>query len=262
MSSLRRTAAALAALTLLSGCGLAEARQAAIADAAVTPIDPATGLRPGLVGLPDYPSSGWEPTSVTTPSERPTLRGVGLRAADVSSGLTVDLLPDGISLGIPTLDFCDGSYPSEQLRVKRVQLAAFDQKGNYAGLSTEVVVYKDAAAARQALREVAAVRLGCPTDKAVMTGDGHRIRFTFHAAPGPNDAPLVDAGSRVVIHSTMQVDGEPRTALLVYQVAGRVLAAMYAGDASGKPFPQATLDDFFYLAGDIADRLRAYTNAA
>lgn len=260
MLLLRRATLALAALTLLSGCGLAEARQSAIADAAVTPIDPATGLRPGLVGLPDYPSTGWEPSALVNAAA--TLRGVGLRASDVASGLTVDLLPDGTSLGIPTLDFCDGTYPSEQLRVKRVQLAAFDAKGNYAGISTEVVIYQDAAAARQALREVAAVRLSCPTDKAITTGDGHRIRFAFHTAPGPDNAPLVGADSRVVIHSTMQVDGQPRTVLLVYQVEGRVLAAMYAGDASGKPFPQATLDDFFYLAGDIANRLRAFVKAA
>ena len=57
----RASVVGIAAVLVLGGCGLTEARNAAIADAKVTPNSMADSLRPGLVGMPDYPSSGWEP---------------------------------------------------------------------------------------------------------------------------------------------------------------------------------------------------------
>ncbi len=118
-------------------------------------------------------------------------------------------------------------------------------------------MYRDVAAAQQALHEVTGARLGCPVGKRVTTYDGHIIVFAFHPAPGPTSTPLVGPASRLIIHTTMKVDGNPQTAFLVYQVSGRVLAALYAVDNSGKPFPQVTLDAFYGLAGDIALRLQA-----
>lgn len=260
-SMLRAGSLAMASAMLLAGCGLADARKAAIAEAKVTPLSTGDSLRPGLVGMPDYPATGWGESGLTTgtgPSAAGTgLQDIGLQASDLASTLTVRTEPDGTSLGIPTLDFCAASFPSEALRVKRVQRAAYDKQGIYAGISTEVVLYRDAAAAQQALREVTAARVACPSGKAVHTYDGHAIVFAFHPAPGPSNTPLVDASSRLIIHTTMKVDGSPQTAFLVYQIQGRVLAAMYAVDASGKPFPQTTLDAFYALAGSIALRLKA-----
>ncbi len=246
----------------LAGCGLTDARDAALANARVKPVDLASALRPGLVGVPGSPATGWEASgNAPTPATggvQATLARIGVTTADLTTGLTVKTMPDGTSLGIPTLDFCNATYPSESLRTARLQRGAYDAQGAYAGLSTEVVVYQDAAAAQQALAEVTAARLACPVGKAVHTRDGHTISFAFHPAPGPTSTPLVPAADRLIIHTTMQVDGNPQTALLVYQIDGRVLAAMYAMDASGKPFPQATLDAFFGLAGLIGTRLQQY----
>ncbi len=261
IESLRLGAIAVVAALALSGCGLTDARNAAIAEAKVTPLSSANSLRPGLVGMPDYPSTGWGESGIsasTQPSAAKTgLQDIGLQASDLSSGLTVRMEPDGTSLGIPTLDFCAAAYPSESLRVARVQRAAYDKQGTYAGLSTEVVMYRNAAAAQQALQEVTAARLACPAGKPVHTFDGHTIVFAFHPAPGPTRTALVGANARLIIHTTMQVDGKPQTAFLVYQIEGRVLAALYAADSTGKPFPQATLDAFYELAGAIALRLKA-----
>ena len=244
----------------LAGCGLTDARNAAIANAKVKPVSLADALRPGLVGIAGYPSTGWEASSASPAplSVQATLTRIGITSADLMTGLTVKTMPDGTSLGIPTLDFCNATYPSESLRVARLQRGAYDAQGAYAGLSTEVVVYRTAADAQQALREVTAARLGCPVGTVVKTFDGHKISFAFHPAPGPASTPLVPAADRLIVHTTMRVDGAPQTALLVYQIDGRVLAAMYAMDASGKPFPQTSLDAFFSLAGIIATRLQQY----
>lgn len=252
---------ALAAMLLLSGCGLAEAREAAIANAQVKPLDMADSLRPGLVGMPDYPATGWEPGDVEAtplpPDSRNPLARIGLRASDLTDGNRVSVFPDGTSLGMPTLDFCEAEYPSESLRVKRLQTGAFDAEGVFTGLSTEVVRYESPAAALQALDEVVAARKACPAGEEITTFDGHTLVFAFHGAPGPTATPLVDAGHRVIIHTTMLVDDAPQSAFLVYQVDGAILAALYATDASGEPLGQDALDSLYGLAGEIADRLRA-----
>lgn len=253
----------IAAMLVLAGCSLDDARAAAIANAEVKPLDMSNSLRPGLVGMPDYPSTGWEPGGAT-PSPTATaqapknpLAAIGLRASDLTGGNRVAVIPDGTSLGVPTLDFCEADYPSESLRVKRLQTGAYDKAGTYTGLSTEVVVYESPKAAKQALAEVIDARLKCPTGKQITTYDGHELVFDFHTAPGPSDTPLVGADSRLIIHTTMTVDGSPQRAFLVYQIDGPVLAALYVSSSSGKPFPQASLDSFYELAGHIADRLRA-----
>lgn len=263
MRILRTAAVSAASALLLSGCGLADARDQAIANAAVRPLDLNSNLRPGLVGLPDYPSTGWEYVpdgAAPKPTPGSSLEGIGLQSGDVGGSLTIDMIPDGNTLGAPTLDFCDGRYPSETLRVSRLQKAAYDANGNFAGLSSEVVVYQNAAAAKQALAEAIAVRKACPAGKTFTSKDGHELSFAFHSAPGPARTPLVAADSRLVVHTTMSVDGVKRRAFLVYQIYGRVLAALYVSEDGAKPFDQNSLDSFYSLAGDFADRLRAASN--
>ena len=260
----RAIALAVSAVVLLSGCSLTEARGSATAKTG--PLDMSNSLRPGLVAMPDYPSSGWEPGELASPSATPAptpdaknpLSAIGLQASDLATDRQVSVLPDGTSLGVPTLDFCDAKYPSESLRVKRLQVGAFQSDGTYAGLSTEVVTYESPEAAQQALAEVIKARLNCPVGKQITTFDKHTLKFEFHPAPGPSNTPLVGADSRVIIHTTMVIDGQPQTAFLVYQIAGSVLAAMYASDGTGEPIPQKSLDILYALAGRIAQRLQVY----
>ena len=258
---LRTLALGLCCALVLGGCGLSDARKQAIQDAQVKPLDLATALRPGLVGMSDYPATGWEPGELAADaSTGKALATIALQASDVAADFTVSPLSDGRSLGAPTMDFCAADYPSERDRVARLQNAAFDADGNFTGLSSEVVVYTTPAAAARALREATQARLSCPTDRVVTTADGHKITFTFHAAPGPSNTPLTGPDSRLIIHTSMKVDGEDRTSFLVYQVDGKVLAALYVTDAIATPFDQSMLDSFYSLAGAIANRLRSYNS--
>lgn len=266
MRNLRTTSALVACLLLLAGCGLQDARKQAIANAAVTPLDMNNSLRPGLVGLTDYPSTGWEyapaaevPTSGTVTQAQ--LSRIGLQDGDVGSGLTVMTIVDGDTLNAPTLDLCDAKYPSESLRIARLQKGTYDGAGEFAGISSEVVAYANEDAAKQALKEVIKARKDCPTGKAINTPDGHSITFEFHGAPGPASTPLVEADSRLIVHTTMEVDGVARRAFLVYQILGRVLAALYVSEDGTRPFDQQSLDSFYGLAGDMANRLRTSPDA-
>ena len=121
-------------------------------------------------------------------------------------------------------------------------------------LAKEIAI---AFAVREALAEAIAARKSCPTNKPFTSKDGHELSFGFHSAPGPVKTPLVDADSRLIVHTTMSVDGVKRRAFLVYQIYGRVLAALYVSEEGSKPFDQAALDSFYALAGDFADRLRS-----
>ncbi len=86
------TLAALAGLAL-AGCGLTDARNAAIAEARVTPLSAADSLRPGLVGMPDYPSTGWGESATAAAAgqsaTRTGLQDIGLQTSDLASTLTV-----------------------------------------------------------------------------------------------------------------------------------------------------------------------------
>lgn len=259
--SLRTLTLGLCCALVLGGCGLSDTRRQAIEDAQVKPLDLTSALRPGLVGMPDYPATGWEPGELAEDSSTAkALAKIALQSSDVAAEYTVSELSDGASLEVPTMDFCAAKYPSERDRVARLQNAAFDADGNFTGLSSEIVIYTSAAAAAQALREATQARLSCPTDRVVTTADGHNITFTFHTAPGPSDTPLTDPDSRLIIHTSMKVDGKDRTSFLVYQVDANVLAALYVTDAIATPFDQSMLDSFYSLAGEMANRLRAYNS--
>ena len=80
-------------------------------------------------------------------------------------------------VGTRTLDLCGTkNYPSESLRAQRVQIDYLRKKGTI-GLSNEVVRYKSAAAAAQAMREDRAA-VGCP-HHPVLPGEQNLPPLTF-----------------------------------------------------------------------------------
>ena len=84
-----------------------------------------------------------------------------MQQSDVDSSRVVLLIPMGNLLTEPTLDLCNGAYPSEHLRTARLQVADVDAStSSHMSLSTEAVLYRNAAASEQAfaeLRKVSAV---------------------------------------------------------------------------------------------------------
>ena len=131
------------------------------------------------VALPGPATSQPAPSSPTTPGpstpaptiaggrpvapdpDRHALAGLVVQQADVGTGRTVLLIGKGNLLTQPTLDLCNGTYPSEGLRRSRLQVADFDPSGAVS-LSTEAVLYRDAAASEQAFAELRKVSAACP----------------------------------------------------------------------------------------------------
>lgn len=272
---IRLTVAAAGAALLLAACGTAPVP--------VTPFPAEGHWQPGLVGLTGYGPSGLGPTgsgslstSAAKPSESATpnpspsasdpslsdptqaaLNDVSLQTSDITPGLVVAPIQGGTTVsGGPTFDLCGGSFPSEQLRTDRRQVAAYGADGTPLGLSTEAVLYGSEAEAAQAISEITAARKACPTGTPVSVG-GIPTTYTFLPAPGPSDVPLVPADDRAIVHMTLDRPTGTTHLLSVYQRVGRLVVGLYAlGDGPG-PFDQTSLDRAFTLAGHLADRMRA-----
>ena len=190
----------------------------------------------GAVSAPgnSRPPSGASPGPPARPSSLPALL---VQPRDTTSALSVHLLPGGDQVdGQPTLDLCNGTFPSESLRVQRLQDVAVDTSG--AGvLSTEAVLYRDAAATKQAFRELRHVAASCPKGPVTSPVSGSTFTTTFHQPPDgawPNTASV----EREAFSLTMaDAKGASSDSVAVYLRRGRVLLGVYFSKPNGEQPP-------------------------
>jgi hypothetical protein len=173
------------------------------------------------------PGGGTTPGSApaSTDPDRLVLGGLVVQQSDVGAKRTVVLIPNGASTAKPTLDLCNGDYPSERLRTARLQVATADAAGNTA-LSTEAVLYKNPAAAAQAMRELVAVRASCP-HKPVASPVGEGTAQTeFKPAPDAS-WPRNPAVQRQAYSMITTAAGQSHASIAVYLRRGRALLGIY-----------------------------------
>ncbi len=199
--------------------GLANDNQKSSADAAAAP-PPTTGAPPSTL-----PGAAAGAASA--------LSGIVLQPKDTTSAVTVRLLPGGALVqGQPTLDLCNGSFPSESLRVARVQDVALDQTGSSV-LSTEAVAYRDAASTEQAFQELKSVAAHCPNRPVTSPSGEAPVTTTFEAAPDGSwpQTPTVDRLA-YSFHTT-DATGQSDHSVAVYLRRGRILLGIYFPQPDG-----------------------------
>jgi len=157
------------------------------------------------------------------------LRTVVLRPAQVGKGYQLVARSDGFGVkAAPTLDLCGRKgYPSEKLRVDRLQVNYLKQKTQL-GLSNEVVRYKTGGA-KQAMREVGLHALSCP-HTPVVTGEKGigPLRFTITRV---KDSSLLKGYVAVRVRAVGKLTNGThvdQTSYAVYQRAGDVLSGVYS----------------------------------
>ncbi|MDQ4068608.1 MAG: DUF2510 domain-containing protein [Actinomycetota bacterium] len=198
------------------------------------------------------------PTSsvVNNDPSAPALASLIVNQADVPSSATVVVLPGGIGLAQPTLDLCNGTYPSESRRTARIQNAVVEAQG-VVTLSTEAVLYGDSGGTTQAFGELRAVTEACPPTPVQGASGGPPITTRFNPPPDA-DWPRTPTVNRLAYDFTSH-DGTspPRHSVAVYLQRGRVLLGVYFVRAEGPQTPvegQTTIEG---IVGIFAARVAA-----
>ncbi len=138
----------------------------------------------------------------------------------------------GNTLTQATLDLCNGSYPSEASRTARLQVVLNDASGN-APLSTEAVLYRNAAATAQAFNELKSVVAHCPSTPVVSPVGEPTITTKFNAAPDaqwPHVAGVARQAYDLVASDGL---GDSAHSIAVYLRRGRALIGLYVQKPTG-----------------------------
>ncbi|MDQ1411715.1 MAG: hypothetical protein QOE07_303 [Acidimicrobiaceae bacterium] len=197
--------------------------------------------QPSAAGLPPTVVPTFPGPSATVPRDPSTaaLDSLVLSQADVASTVVVQPLLGGDQVdGQPTLDLCNGTFPSESLRTARLQVGAFDAQATVV-LSTEAVLYANPAATEQAFSELKSVASNCPST-SVPSPVGEPAEVThFNAAPDGSWAAAPTGVTRQAYDfvSTDEL-GTTRHSVAVYLRRGRALMGVYFSDADS---PQITV---------------------
>jgi hypothetical protein len=199
----------------------------------------------------DNPASGPRQPAITTPgpitpapnaADRVALAGLVVQQSDVAMPRVVVLIPNGNRTTEPTLDLCNGTFPSEQQRVARLQVAELAPTANPSAsgdavLSTEAVTYKHASGGAQAFAELRKVRAECPHRSVTSPVGGGTAETTFKAAPDRTWARTKSVERLAYSFDTTSTDATtgPTTSpsIAVYLRRGRVLMGVYFPQPNG-----------------------------
>jgi hypothetical protein len=199
---------------------------------------------PGVTSPPISVPSGGTSTPSTPPTstdpDRAVLGRLVVQQADVGPTRIVGLIADGNSTGEPTLDLCNGTFPSEQLRTARLQVAVVDNSAATTVFSTEAVLYRNPAATAQGFAELRRVRAACPNTPVVSPVHEDTATTTFKAAPDGTwpQTPTVDRQAYSFV-STTAAPRQSTASIAVYLRRGRVLMGLYFVHPNGPPTPVA-----------------------
>jgi hypothetical protein len=200
-------------------------------------------------GSTDLTPSPTAPSQSRDPSAS-LLADLIVNDADVGPSQAVAGLPGGNGLSQPTLDLCNGTFPSETQRTARLQVAAVDAQQQTV-LSTEAVLYSSGAGTMAAFAELKATPSNCPD-------------VTTHFGPTPDTGwPQVPSVERLAFaFDTVSATGETTHSVAVYLRRGRALLGVYFSHADA---PTAVVQGKTALADIVtifADRLAKLPVAA
>ena len=191
----------------------------------------------------------------STDPDRRALTKLVVRESDVSASRMVLLIPQGNSLGQPTLDVCNGSFASEALRTARLQVADVDAKG-VTSLGTEAVLYRDGDATAQAFAELRRVSAACPNAPVVSPVGEGTAKTVFKAAPD-GAWPHTPTVERQAYDMVTTQSGKSSRSVAVYLRRGRALLGVYFPQPAGAQPAVAGKTSIADIVGVFEARLAA-----
>ena len=196
------------------------------------------------------------PLSAGNDPSAPALEDLIVTPDDVPANAEVVVFPGGIGLNQPTLDLCNGRYPSESRRTARFQDAVLDAQGNLV-LSTEAVLYGDSGGTTQAFAELQAVVANCPSTPVPGRPGEPAVTTRFSATAPDADWAQTPTVNRRAYDLTSDDGTTQRRTVAVYLQRGRVLLGVYFAKPEGAQMPvegQTTIEG---IVGVFAKRLAA-----
>ncbi|MGH9125835.1 MAG: hypothetical protein ACRDZ8_14070 [Acidimicrobiales bacterium] len=184
------------------------------------------------------------------------LQTLVLSQSDVPSTYVVQEIAGGdqVDSGDATLDLCNGTYPSESMRTARLQVAAIDSEGNEA-LSTEAVLYKNAAATTQAFSELRSVVAHCPSTPVVSPIGEGTVTTMFNAAPDGSWSQTATVERQAYDFTQTDDSGSTGHSVAVYLRRGRVLMGLYFPNPDGSQVPVTGQDSIQAIVSVFASRI-------
>jgi hypothetical protein len=177
----------------------------------------------------------------------------GFRASDFSQEWTVLPMGGGTKLDDPSLDLCNGVYPSEKERIERRQVAATKEGSTFAFLSSEVVRYSSVAAATAAQKELVKVLAQCQSEKGYKDPTGALVPYEFKTLTNI-PAGVMGESNRVFVYTNIDSGVRGRTLLGFYQFNGDMFTGLYVMNTEG--FSDAQVAKWLKVAATMASRLK------
>jgi hypothetical protein len=178
----------------------------------------------------DFPTPSPSAPSQSKDPSASVLASLIVTDADVRPTLTVAGLPGGNGLSQPTLDLCNGRFPSESQRTARLQVLAVDQAGETA-LSTEAVLYSSGAGTTAAFAELKQTPASCPDEPVESQFGGEATTTRFKPAPDTDWAQVPTVERLAFAFDSIGADGEANQSVAVYLRRGRALLGVYFSHA-------------------------------
>jgi hypothetical protein len=188
-----------------------------------------------------------------TDAKQAKLAKLGFRAEDFSQEWSVLPMSGGTTLVDPSLDLCNGNFPSERDRIERRQVIALKEGSTFAFLSTEVVKYSSVAAATAAQKELVKVLAQCRIDKGYEDATGNTVPYEFKSIKSI-PAGVVSEGNRVFVHAVIDTEDRSRTLLGFYQFNGDTMTGLYVLNSNG--FTDAQVAKWLNVAVTLAKRMQ------
>jgi hypothetical protein len=233
----------LVAVALVTGFGVTAAILN-LTDSGSQPV----AIAPGTTAPSGGATPGTSAPGATTPGstvpadpDEGALAGLIVNQSDVSGTYTVHHPANGINMAAPTLDLCNGTFPSEAQRTARRQVYVGTTKDpTTTSFSTEAVLYRAPADGAQAMQELRSVVANCPPTPVISPVGEQTVITKFSAPPGSSWAktPAVDRQAYSFVTTDPQT-GESAPGIAVYLRRGRALMGLYFSSPAGAQIPIA-----------------------
>jgi hypothetical protein len=202
------------------------------------------------------------PPSASTDPNQSALQQLAVGPSDVGSGLSTGLITGGNQVvGETTLDLCNGTFASEDLRTARRQTAVADSSGDIV-FSTEAVLYQSPNGTAEAFTELRSTATGCPPTFVQSPVGETAVKTTFNPAPD-GSWPATPTVERLAYDfTTTDQQGQSQHEVTVFLRRGRALLGLYFSQPPPTP---PTIDGQTTIPGivtDFASRLAKLPAAA